>query len=226
MSTTSDPPGGPPCGNPHGATDAEITKAYRKLALKIHPDKQRPGMSKSESERVAKRFHDANEARAFLLEPERAEDRRKYDSTLISWAARRVEDERRERGMSDRRKRMREDLVDKERRAASGDARERNGRGGDGGNEGLVDRLRREGKAMRERYGNQRADEEARRESRERKKRKTVLEGRQVRVKWSRKKVGISHSEHSLASLLSKFGDVTKVELIGAKGNAALVTFA
>ena len=49
------------------------------------------------------------------------------------------------------------------------------------------------------------------------------LERRQVRVKWSRSKVGKSHSEHSLADELSKFGVVEGVELIGSKGNAALV---
>ena len=47
-----------------------------------------------------------------------------------------------------------------------------------------------------------------------------------MRVKWSRRRVETSHSEDSLAVLLSeRFGEVEEVELVGGKGNAALVTF-
>jgi len=51
------------------------------------------------------------------------------------------------------------------------------------------------------------------------------LEERQIRLKWDRKKVKISPSEDSIASLLSEFGIVQSVEFLGKKGNQALVTF-
>jgi DnaJ family protein C protein 17 len=52
-------------------------------------------------------------------------------------------------------------------------------------------------------------------------------EDRQVRLKWSRKKVvGGIHTKQSLTSIMKDFGEVEEVELLGSKGNAALVTFA
>jgi hypothetical protein len=57
-------------------------------------------------------------------------------------------------------------------------------------------------------------------------KNKPAIDDRQVRLKWSRKRMRTSPSEHSLASTLSAYGSVERVEMIGSKGNAALVTFA
>eukprot|EP00957_Ditylum_brightwellii_P053330 4043012-Ditylum_brightwellii.AAC.1 len=85
-------------------SDAEISKAYKKLALKLHPDKlqQKANLSETERERLAHQFHDVKEARSFLLDPEHKEARQKYDKKLKSDLLRKEDDERRERFMSDR----------------------------------------------------------------------------------------------------------------------------
>ena len=231
MSRASINPGGAPnCGEPYaalgvdvGASDAEISKAYRRLALELHPDRQPKGLSKSEVDRVAKKFHNVTEARDFLLDPEHAEERRRYDAVARGKEARRAEDKRREMGMTERRRRMREELAEKEQRAGRGGCQSEER--GDATDADFMGALRREGRRMRDKYREGKVGAVSQRLSRERLERKKVLERRQVRIKWSRTKVGTTHTEKSLAELLSRLGEVQEVELIGAKGNVALVTF-
>jgi DnaJ family protein C protein 17 len=91
----------------------------------------------------------------------------------------------------------------------------------------VVDQLRRDGQELREAYAERDTQQEMERQQKiDRKAQTHALEERQVRLKWDRKKSKISPSEDSIASLLSQFGPVEKVELIGSKGNQALVTFA
>src|SRR3954449_1349711 len=63
-------------GVPRSATQAEIKKAFRKLAREHHPDRN-PGDSKAE-----KRFKDVNEANAVLSD---AEKRKQYDLLGANW---------------------------------------------------------------------------------------------------------------------------------------------
>lgn len=65
-------------GVPRAASQAEIKKAFRKLAREHHPDKK-PGDKAAE-----KRFKDANEANAVLSDPEK---RQKYDQLGANWEA-------------------------------------------------------------------------------------------------------------------------------------------
>ncbi len=219
-------------GVPFQASKAEISKAYRKLALKLHPDKQPQGNPELLKE-VEKKFHDVKEARSFLLDDEHAEARRKYDAKRESDRLRKQTEALREKNMSDRRKKMREELKKKEsmavaQRQANAESRQKKK------DDELVNQLRKEGKRKRQEHAERDAQEkeEAERAMREaarmnRISEKDQLERRQVRLKWDRKKMKPSPSEDSLAKLLSEqFGPVEKVELLGRKGNQALVTFA
>ena len=50
-------------------------------------------------------------------------------------------------------------------------------------------------------------------------------QSRQIKLKWSRTSHG-RLDEESLTSIMKEYGDVVAIELLGSKGNSALITFA
>ncbi|KAL7490849.1 hypothetical protein ACHAWT_000369 [Skeletonema menzelii] len=207
------------------ASESDIKKAYRSLALKLHPDKQSGTLTDAQREELDKRFHEVKDARSFLLDAEHAQNKKKYDANLESERLRHAEEQRREQTMSSRRKRMRDELKMREHMAK----KTTGGASSSNENRFDVDRLRREGERLREEYSKREAEVDAARKQRmavERATKKLDKEDRQVRLKWSRKKVVVGvHTKQSLISIMTDFGEVEEVEMLGSKGNAALITF-
>ena len=96
-----------------GLTDGEIKKAYRRKALKLHPDKR----AASERDRAQKEFDALQKAYDVLLDPEA---RAALENLARARAASRARDE----AQDAKRRKMREDLERRERRAAAGKTEE------------------------------------------------------------------------------------------------------
>jgi DnaJ homolog subfamily C member 17 len=214
-----------------GASDAEIAKAYRNLARTLHPDKlvAQKHLTDADLSQTAIRFHEIQAARAFLLNVEHAESRRTYDAKHASDRMRRAADKAREVGMTERRKRMRDELKLHEEQAASGSRRKQQQPSSSSSSAPATaqkDELERQGRELCERY----AAKAAAAELHERNQAALQLQERQIRLKWSRKKLKAaghaSPSEDSIAKMIfQSCGSVEGVQMIGAKGNVALVTF-
>jgi len=214
---------------PNFASPSLIKKQFRQLSLKYHPDKRSSDLTPSQHLEYDRLFMDVQEARDFLLDEEFQKQKQEYDDKLRSDMLRKEEEARREQAMSSNRKRMKQDLEEKI-RALSG----KNVSGSkDEQTHGAThpqnyDNLKREGMRRREEFGMSQSELEKNIQTkdyqRQHRRKTEELQNRQVRIKWSRKKLG-GQSEEMLVKLLQRFGQVENVELIGNKGNAALVTF-
>lgn len=229
---------GPSCGNPYdvlglkiGSTNEEISKAYKRLALRYHPDKhsktqQEVGKKgKKDEERLKSKFLAITEARNFLLDEEFAERRKAYDKVLMSQQVRRREEEKRESQMSARRQQLRNELLEKERKAAfSSSSRKTNKVDQE---ENLVERLRKEGRELRKEHAARTYSMATTKAFDAAQKSDEDLAQYQVRLKWSRRSNNaiFSTQEALKLYLAERFGPVSAVEFIGSKGNAALISF-
>lgn len=207
------------------ASNAEIAKAYRQLARELHPDKHaaRQDLSPSEIQAMKSHFHDIQVARSFLLDAEYDDERKQYVAKVVSELNRTKLQRVRETKMSERRKRMKEDLKQQEHHAkyADGGLNKNNQRNETEVQSINIEKLSKEGTKRQQEY----ADNLAAAELAEKVKKEKRMQDCQVRLKWSRKKIATSPSEHTIAEQLSAFGQVMSVEFLGSKGNAALVTF-
>ena len=222
------------CGNPYStlnlpnfATPSQIKKAFRNLSLKLHPDKRSKDLSPKQHEEYDKQFQLVQEAKSFLLDVEHTLQKEKYDQKLRSDELREVEEKRREEAMSGSRKKMKNDLQDKIQRELEKQRMKTNNNNNNNNeysNEN-IDGLKEAGKRMRDEYIQKQQSQQYKDLTKSHKKQKQSIQYRQIRLKWSRSKIG-GQSDDMIAKLLSEqFGDVEDVELIGRKGNAALVTF-
>ena len=210
------------------ADDAAITKAYRKLALQFHPDKQKQTVTPAQAEAIALKFHQLQQARAFLLDSDFQASRAAYDRQRASQQARQAHEKAQRNKLSEHRKRMQQELNQAEAQAALKKQKPTNKAPSSSSASSSLSKqqrreeLQRQGQAMREAHAAATAQE---RDNAQQHSLSSVA-SRQVRLKWSRKRVKQSPSEDSIAREFGeKFGPVESVEMIGHKGNAALVTF-
>ncbi|CAM9268797.1 unnamed protein product, partial [Discosporangium mesarthrocarpum] len=208
-----------------GASDGVINKAFKKLSLKYHPDKN------AGSKKAEEMFMRVKEAKNFLLDSAK---RKIYDEKRA--ARLQAEALLRNRNMGHRRRHLREELERREKGAVDTGAS-----GGPGGaasavaaqRKAKIDDLQKRGEKLREERARAQsaAWEMARASIRQKRGARsaaaaddTDLEERTIKVKWSRSKE--SHSDDTLAKCFQRFGEVDSVSLREGKGNEALVTFA
>ena len=89
------------------SSDSDIRRAYRKTALKYHPDKQKPGATSTDNEEILDKFHLLRIAHDILVDPK---TRDRYDAARAARQQRREAEER----LEGRRRRMKEDLERRE----------------------------------------------------------------------------------------------------------------
>ena len=222
--------GGPSCGDPYeilglerSASTAEVQTKSRKLLLKCHPDKRR---NDADHAALDKLFHDVQQAKTFLLDESK---RRKYDA---AWEA---DKERYSRLDAKRRKNLSDFEANLERAAKEKEMRKRPlhqkyNKNKRNEKDEHINNLKKENEKWRQNLYEEVSREQNRYETEKRASKKSRTDQshlHQVRLKWSRKKLGTSFLEHDLVQYLkSKFPsvEIKNVELLGNKGNAALVT--
>jgi curved DNA-binding protein CbpA len=196
------------------ATEREIEQAYRKRALKWHPDKNKDPAAPA-------RFDKLTKAKNFLLDPTK---RQEYDASLRHERKLAEHKQTRDATMDENRKRAKQKLEEQERLARSMHADRTSGSVRQ--SQEHVDELRKQGRKRRAAAEHTQAEKEEH-EFWEHRKQTACAdpEGlRQVKVKW--RSSDQSHSDETLYDLFRDFGVVEEVHLVDGRGNKAIVTFA
>lgn len=186
-------------GVPPDATDSQIAKAYRKRALKLHPDKN-PNASQEA-------FHELQVAKAFLDNPTA---KRRYDRQRESKISREKAQKLQQERLSQRQKQFRSSLHRAEEEAAFSVSKKPK----TSHSNKRAEELRKKGQELRQKRAEKVQEQEIKLE--------LEIQQRQVKCKWSRKKSGI-RTQEDLRQRLDKYGKVDEIGML--KDNAAVATF-
>lgn len=194
------------------ATEADIRSAYRKVALKYHPDK-------NPTEEAAKKFHDLSVALETLTVPS---SRAEYDRIRNA----QLEKQRRTEALDNERRKLKEDLETREKQAEKASAKARD-------QKRKVEELKMEGYKKRKLYQDQQ-DKKLADVTKLLEKTESLYteQDRTVKIKWSTKNGGDMIKEDDIKDVLSfSYGKVEYVVMSPAKGEkkqpsaTALVVF-
>mmetsp|Transcript_384 Transcript_384/g.592 ORF Transcript_384/g.592 Transcript_384/m.592 type:complete len:326 (-) Transcript_384:292-1269(-) len=194
----------------------DIKKAYRKLALKYHPDKNRG------KDEIVKKFYQIKDAMSVL---EDAKTRAALDAVINAKESRKM----RFAHMDEKRRKMREELENREesvRKQTEDEKAVRNRF------EEELSRLRRqtaaehERRQIEEKKKQEQLDALIRKEAERRAKESMPSFTRTIRVNWVHDDTGSQWSEDSLRSLLSPFGKIEEVVIRAKKKkSSALIVY-
>jgi len=186
------------------ATEKEIKKAYRKKALKCHPDKN------PDDAKAAEQFHLLSQALA-VLSDEGA--RKAYDNVLKAKQAAQI----RNRQLDEKRKKLKDDLDAREAAAADREQAFKKASADKSSEESLqreLERLQKEGRQQLEEE-QERLNQMLRQATEEKVAATTAANGpAKLKVKW---KSSATYTQDQLQSIFHKYGDVDNVVVLAEK---------
>ncbi|KAI8481285.1 DnaJ (Hsp40), sub C, member 17 [Branchiostoma belcheri] len=195
------------------ADDKEIKKAYRKKALKCHPDKN------PDNPKAAELFHQLSKALEVLTD---VAAKAAYDKILRA----RKQNEIRNRHLDSKRKKFKDDLEAREQAAATEKAADFTAARD---LEAEIKRLREEGSRQLEEERERLRQQLEQEKEKEDEAQSTEVETPKLKVKWKSKKGDETNGGYSYDFLMScfrKYGDVLNLLVSSKKNGSAVVEFA
>ncbi|KAJ5073470.1 DNAj [Anaeramoeba ignava] len=180
-----------------GATDSEIQTAYRKLALKYHPDKNK-------TKEALEIFHKLKKAQNYLSNPK---IRIQIDSKLITMR----EKKKREEEMDEKRRKMKERLIQKENEWQEKQRQKNQLKA----QKGMTEKIKQDGlksiENFKQKYTNKIFNQKIQNDPKEEL-------NRTIRIQWKQKNNKIQINESNVLNHFSKFGKISKIKLGKKKG--------